>query len=141
MTASTVALAANAIHNVPKPYSAGLVGTPLTAAIATTSLDDVGDTVELGYLPGNCTVLGFLIQTASLAASALVYKIQVNGADVITGITTGGGGSSAGATSWIPGAPLAIPNGAPQKVQIVITTVATTPAAGTFYLTPIYVNQ
>ena len=140
MAASTVALPASAAHLVPTPYEAGLMGVTFTASIATTSLDDVGDIVELGYLPGNCAVLGFLIQTTSLAASALVYKIQVNGVDIITTLSTGGGGASAASVNWIAAAPLVIPGGAPQKVQIVITTVATTPAAGTFNLTPLFIN-
>lgn len=141
MAASTVALPANAAHQVPKPYNVGLVGITYTASLATTSLDDVGDTVELGYLPGNCTVLGFLIQTASLAVSGLIYKFQVNGVDVLTGIATGNAGASAASFSLIVAAPLVIPNGAAQKLQMVVTTVATTPAAGVFNVTPIYVNQ
>lgn len=141
MAASTVALPASAAHLVPKGYEMGIFGTPMTQPIATTSLDDVGDTVELGYVPGNCAILGFLIQSTSLAASALVYKIQVNAVDVVTGITTGGAGASAGALSMIVGAPLAIAGGVAQKVQMVITTVATTPAAGTINVTPLLVNQ
>ncbi len=139
MTASTVAVAASAAHLIPKGYEMGLAGTTFTASIATTSLDDVGDIVELGYLPANCAILGFIIQTQSLAASALVYKIQVAGSDVITGITTGGAGASAAAFSLIPAAPLVLT--AVSKVQINITTVATTPAAGVFNLTPIFINQ
>jgi hypothetical protein len=141
MAATTVVVDPRAFHNVPKPFSAGMVGSLMTAALATTSLDDVGDTVEMGYVPGNCILLGFVIQTASLAASGLIYKIQVNGVDVITAIATGNAGAAAAALALIVGAPLVIPNGPPQKVQIVITTVATTPAAGSFNLIPIYLNQ
>jgi hypothetical protein len=141
MAASTVSLPASAAHLVPKPYEASFMATTMTATLATTSLDDVGDTVEMGYLPGNCAVLGFLIQTASLAASALIYKIQVNGVDIVTTIGTGNGGAAASAIFWITTGPLVIPGGAPQKVQIVVTTVATTPAAGVFNLTPLYINS
>jgi hypothetical protein len=140
MTASTVAVAASAAHLVPKPYEASIYGTTLTASLATTSLDDVGDIVELGYIPANVTVLGFIINTASLAASALVYKIQfVAGGtttDIVTSITTGSG---AGSAFWgISPAPITTTQ--VTKVQINITTVATTPAAGVFNLTPLMAN-
>jgi hypothetical protein len=137
MTAATVALPASAAHLVPKSYETGLMGYTFTASIATTSLDDVGDIVELGYVPENCTVVGFIISTASLAASALVYKITVGSTDAITGITTGSG---AGSAFWgVSPAPLVIT--ARSKVQINITTVATTPAAGVFNLTVLCTNQ
>lgn len=140
MTASTVAVAASTAHLVPKPYEAGLQGYTFTASIATTSLDDVGDIVELGYIPENVTVLGIIISTASLAASALVYKMQfVSGGsttDIITSITTGSG---AGSAFWGV-SPAPIVTTARTKVQINITTVATTPAAGTFNLTVICSN-
>lgn len=140
MAASTVALAASAAHLVPKPYEASFMATTFSATLATTSLDDIGDIVELGYLPGNCQLLGFLVQTASLAASALIYKIQVNAVDIVTAIGTGNGGASASALFWITAAPLAIAGGASQKVQFVVTTAAVTPAAGLFNLTAIYIN-
>lgn len=138
MAASTVALPGSAAHLVPKGYEMGIFGNPFTQPIATTSLDDVGDTVEMGYIPGNCTVLGFLVQATAMAASGLVVKIQVNGNDVVTGITTlvAGGGAL-----FFPNAPLAIAGGVAQKVQSVVTTAATTPAAGTLNITPILVNQ
>lgn len=135
MAASTVALSASAAHLIPKPYEAGVVMTPMSATIATTSLDDVGDIVELGYLPGNCTVFGVLIQTASLAASALVYKIQIAGVDFVTSVTTGSG---AGAAWWFANAPLVLT--VASKVTFQVTTVATTPAAGLFNCTPMYSN-
>jgi hypothetical protein len=140
MTASTVAVAASAAHLCPKPYETGLQGTTFTASIATTSLDDVGDIVELGYIPANVTVLGFIVSTASLAASALVYKIQfVAGGtttDITTSVTTGSG---AGAAFWGV-SPAPVVTTAVTKVQINITTVATTPAAGVFNLTVLMAN-
>jgi hypothetical protein len=141
MAASTVALPASAAHLVPKGYEMGIFGTPMVQPIATTSLDDVGDTVELGFVPGNCTILGFVIQATALAASALVYKIQVNGNDVVTTLTVGGTNAAGGSLVIIPSAPLAIAGGVAQKVQMVVTTVATTPAAGSISVTPIMVNQ
>jgi hypothetical protein len=136
MTASTVTVAGALAHRIPKPYEAGLVSHTMTAAIATTSLDDVSDTVEMGYVPANCKLMGFFVQTGSLAASALVYKIQVAGVDFITGITTGSG---AGGALWLASAPLDI--AVVSKVTVVITTVATTPAAATLSITAIYANQ
>lgn len=139
MAASTVAVSAFAAHQCPKPYESGVQGTTFTASIATTSLDDVGDIVELGYIPENATVIGFIVSTASLAASALVYKIQLVGAstvDAITGVTTGSG---AGSGFWgVSPAPIVTTQRT--KVQINITTVATTPAAGVFNLTVIMAN-
>lgn len=138
MTASTIALPASAAHLVPKGYEMGIFGTPMTASIATTSIDEVNDSVELGYIPGNCIVLGVLVQATSMAASGLVIKIQINGSDFVTGITTlvAGGGAL-----FFPNAPLAIAGGAPQKLAYIVTTQATTPAAGTLSVTPILVNQ
>lgn len=140
MAASTVAVPASAAHQVPKSYEMGLMAYPFTASIATTSLDDVGDIVELGYIPENSTVVGFIISTASLAASALVYKIQlVAGGSTTDAITTVTTGSGAGSAFWGV-SPAPIVNTARTKVQINITTVATTPAAGVFNLTVLCVN-
>lgn len=139
MTASTVAVAASAAHLCPKPYETGMQGTTFTASIATTSLDDVGDIVELGYIPENVTVLGFIISTASLAASALVYKIQLVGASTVDAITTVTTGSGAGSAFWgVSPAPIVTTQRT--KVQINVTTVATTPAAGVFNLTVVMAN-
>jgi hypothetical protein len=138
MAASTVALPASAAHLIPKPYEASFMGTPLTAALATTSMDDVADTVELGYIPANTTLLGYFVQAGALAASALVYKIQVAGVDSVTGITTGGAGAAAGAL-FLLSAPLPITT--PSKVSYVVTTVATTPAAGNLSVTPLLANN
>lgn len=137
MTASTVAVAASAAHLIPKPYEVGLVAQPMTVSVATTSLDDVGDIIEMGFLPANCTLLGFLVHASSLAASALVYKIQVAAVDSVTGITTGGTGAAAGAL-FVLSAPLVLT--AVSKVTYQVTTVATTPAAGTLSITPLFSN-
>lgn len=140
MAASTVALPASAAHLVPKSFEVGLMGYTFTASIATTSLDDVGDIVELGYIPENTTVVGFIISTASLAASALVYKIQLVGGSTVDAITAVTTGSGAGSAFWgVSPAPLVVT--ARSKVQINITTVATTPAAGVFNLTVLCTNQ
>lgn len=137
MTASTVALPASAAHLIAKPYEASFMATPMTAAVATTSLDDIGDIIEMGYLPGNCTLLGYLVQAGALAASALAYKIQLAGADSVTGITTGGGGAAAAALFWLT-APLVLT--VVSKVTFQVTTAGVTPAAGNLSITPMIVN-
>jgi hypothetical protein len=138
MTASTVALPASAAHLVAKPYEASFMATPMTQPVATTSLDDIADTIEMGYIPGNSVLLGYYVMSSALAASALVYKIQVAGVDSVTGITTGGLNAAAGA-QFLLTAPLVI--AALSKVTVVVSTVATTPAAGTLTIVPLLVNQ
>jgi hypothetical protein len=84
-------------------------------------------------------VVGFIISTASLAASALVYKIQLVGASTVDAITTVTTGSGAGSAFWGV-SPAPITTTQVTKVQINITTVATTPAAGVFNLTVLMAN-
>src|SRR6185503_14132809 len=120
MTAATVAVAASAAHQIPKPFSAGLVAITFTAAMATTQLDDVGDITELGYLPANCTVIGFIVNATDM--------------DIGTGITTG---QSAG-TAFFGCTPTALT--AVTKLQVNITTVSATAAAGTLNVTALYIN-
>lgn len=139
MAASTVAVSPFTAHQVPKPYESGVQATTFTASIATTSLDDVGDIVELGYIPENATVIGFIVSTASLAASGLAYKIQLVGASTVDAITSVTTGSGAGSAFWGV-SPAPITTTQRTKVQINITTVATTPAAGVFNLTVIMAN-
>lgn len=137
MTAATVAVAASAAHQIPKPYSAGLVGVLFTASIATTSLDDVGDIVELGYLPANCTIVGAIVNATDMdtGSAALIYKITVGSTDIVAGITTG----QSAASAFFGCVPLALT--AVTKVQINVTTVAATAAAGTLNVTILYLNQ
>lgn len=137
MTAATVALSAAAIHQVPKPYSSGLVGVYMTQAIATTSLDDVGDIVELGYLPENCTVVGFMVSATDMdtGSAALVFKLTLGAVDVVTGLTNGQAGTST-VNACVPQVLTAR-----TKLQMNVTVVAATAAAGTVYVTALYVNQ
>jgi len=136
MTAATVAVAASAAHQVPKPYAAGLVALPFTAAMATTQLDDVGDITELGYLPANCTVIGFIVTATDMdtGTPALVYKLTAGSTDLVTGITTG---QSAG-TAFFGCTPTALT--AVTKLQVNITTVSATAAAGTLNVVALYIN-
>lgn len=137
MTAATVAVAASAAHLVPKPYSAGLVAIPFTATMATTQLDDVGDITELGYLPENCTVIGFIITATDMdtGTPALAYKLTAGSTDLVTGITTG----QSAASAFFGCTPTALT--ARTKLQVNITTVSATAAAGTLYVTALVINQ
>lgn len=138
MTAATVALAASAIHNVSKPYSAGLVGLLFTATMATTQIDDVGDITELGYVPENCTVVGFIVSATDMDTNGtplLVGKLTLGAVDVVTAIADGKTGTSA-FYACVPQV-LTVRT----KLQWNTTAVAATAAAGTLYVTALYVNQ
>lgn len=136
MTASTVAVAASAAHLVPKGYEIGLAGLLFTAAIATTSLDDIGDIVELGYLPANCTVVGFIVNATDMdsGSAALAYKLTLGATDVVTGITTGQSAASA-FFGCVPQVLTAV-----TKLQVNITTVSATAVAGTLNVVALYLN-
>lgn len=138
MTAATVAVAASAIHQVPKPYSTGLVGVPFTAAMATTQIDDVSDITELGYLPENCTVVGFIVSATDMDTNGtplLVGKLTLGSTDVVTGIADGKTGTS----TFYGCVPQILT--ARTKLQWNTTAVAATAAAGTLYVTALYINQ
>ncbi len=136
MTAATVAVAASAAHQVPKPYATGFVGLLFTAAMATTQLDDVGDITELGYLPANCTVVGFIVTATDMdtGTPALVYKLTAGSTDLVTGITTG----QSAASAFFGCTPTALT--AVTKLQVNITTVSATAAAGTLNVVALYIN-
>lgn len=137
MTASTVTVAASAAHQIPKNYSAGLIPIPFTAAIATTSLDDIGDIVELGYLPANVTVIGVIVNATDMdsGSAALAYKLTVASTDIVTGITTG----QSAASAFFGCVPLALT--VVSKLVVNITTVAATAVAGTLNVTVLCINN
>jgi hypothetical protein len=138
MTAATVAVAASAAHQVPKPYATGLVGLRFTVAIATTSIDDVGDIVELGYLPANCTVVGFIVSSTDMDTNVTplaVGKLTLGATDVVTAIAD----MKAGTSTFYACSPQALT--AVTKLQWNTTAVAATAAAGTLDVTALYINQ
>lgn len=138
MTAATVAVAASAIHQVPKNFSAGLMGLLFTATMATTQIDDVSDITELGYLPENCTVVGFLVSATDMDSNGtplLVGKLTLGSTDVVTAIGEGKTGTSA-LYACVPQILTAR-----TKLQWNTTAVAATAVAGTLYVTALYINQ
>lgn len=135
MTASTVSVAASARRFGRKSGGVGLVGNPFTTAIATTSIDEQDDIVELGYVPAGVTVVGFVVTATDLdtgGSPALVFKLLLGATDLVTLITVGQGGTG----SFFGCVPTTTT--APTKVSMKVTTAAATPAAGTLYTTPVY---
>ena len=135
MTASTVSVAASAKKVLRKLSGVGLTGHPLTAAVATTSIDEQDDIVELGYVPQGVTVVGFIVKTTDLdtaGSPALVFKLLLGSTDLVTGITAGqtGGTGVYGCTPTT--------TTAPTVVSMKVTTAAGTAASGTVYVTPMY---
>jgi hypothetical protein len=138
MTASTVAVAASAAHQIPKGYEMGFAGLRFTVSMATTSLDDVGDIVELGYLPANCTVVGFIVSSTDMdtnASPTATGKLTLGSTDVVTGIAD----QKAGTSTFYACSPQALT--AVTKLQWNQTAVSATAAAGTLDVTALYINQ
>jgi hypothetical protein len=137
MAVETVSVAASAAHRLPKPFSAGFVGHRMTTSLATTSLDDVGDIVEIGYLPANVTLWGYIVSSGALDTNGtplLTAKLTVGATDTVTGITS----LRAGTATFFPCAPLTTT--AVTKVQINVTAVAATGVAGTVEVLALYQN-
>jgi hypothetical protein len=135
MTASTVSVAASTRRFGRKASHVGLCGNPFTASVATTSIDEQDDIIELGYVPAGVTVVGFIVKATDLdtgGSPALVQKLTLGSTDLVTGITVGQSGIS-GFYGCVPTATTAA-----TKLQIHTTTAAATPASGTVYVTPIY---
>jgi len=90
--------------------------------------------VAVGVVPGNVTVIGFLVKSSDMdtGSAALVQSLYLGSTVVATGITTGQGGTSA----FVPCLPTALT--AETACYINTTTAAATPAAGTVYVTAIY---
>ena len=138
MTAATVAVSANAAHQIPKGYEMGLAGIRFTISMATTSLDDVGDIVELGYLPANCTVIGFIVSSTDMdtnVSPTATGKLTLGSTDLVTGIAD----QKAGTSSFYACTPTALT--AVTKLQWNQTAVSATAAAGTLDVTALYINQ
>ena len=122
---------------IDAPY-AGAEGTflvPFTTSYST-SQNELNDVMEIGYLPANVTVYGFIYAPTDMdtnVSPALVHKVTVNGVDVVTSLT----GGQTGTASWNVVTPTAVgttPGTSPQLVTITSTTAAATAAAGTVTL-------
>ena len=90
--------------------------------------------VAVGVVPGNVTVVGFLVKSSDMdtGTPALVQSLYLGDTEVATGLTTGQGGTS----GFIPCTPTALT--AETTCYIKTTTAAATPAAGTVYVTAVY---
>jgi hypothetical protein len=142
MTASTVSR--TGIATEPKPKLGGGI---LNAAVwshelATTSIDENNDAVQMGYLPAAVTLVGFFAYVDDVDSStALVWKITVGSTDVKTGITIGQATalSTHSLTQFLAIDPYTTT--AETLVTVTFTTAAGTPVAGTIVLTPVYVGN
>jgi len=138
MTAATSALAAGSWNKAR--YIGSYNGPALhmhafdAVTVPTTALDEQDDIFELGYLPPGVVVHGFVVTATDLdtGTPALVYKLRVNGVDLVTGITVG---QSAGSdVFWCTPTLTA----GYEVVDAKVTTAAATAAQGTVTLRVIY---
>lgn len=121
-------VATTALH-APYELPAGLFIVPLSAAFSTTN-NELNDVMEMGYVPANVTIHGFIYSPTDMDSNvspALVHKITV-GTDLATGLT----GAQTGAKSFVGCVPTTVT--AKTKVTVTSTTAAATGAAGTLYL-------
>jgi hypothetical protein len=119
--------------HAPVDLPAGLFLVPLSATYATGQLE-LNDVMELGYLPDNVTIYGFLVKATDMdtnVSPALVQKITVGSTDLVTGITAGQSGGNA----LYACTPTTITS--KTKLTVTNTTAAATAAAGTLYVTAI----
>lgn len=140
MTASTASLAATAWKdaNVVELFQAGgllHVHAFSAVSVATTSIDEVNDIFEIGYLPKGVTVHGFIVTATDMdtnVSPALAYKLRVNAVDLVTGVTSG---QAAGTTLYwcTPTATAGY-----EVVDAKVTVVSATPAAGTVTVRVLY---
>jgi hypothetical protein len=142
MTASIVNR--TGIATEPKPRFVGPVmnGVVWSVELATTSLDENNDGVNMGYLPEGVTLFGFSYYADDLDdGTALVAKITVGSTDVKTGITIGQADAKAthSLTQFLSIDP--ITTTAETLVKVTFTTAAGTPAAGTLVLVPFYLGN
>ena len=139
MTAATVAYPAAAGPQFGnKLPNVGLTAYTLSHAWLTAETNEVNDTVEFGYLPGNVTVVGFMNYCADLDSNVsptLTHTIKLGSTSLVTedDLCQTGGGEFHVIT------PQALT--APTKVSVVTTAGAATHANGTQYLTFLYYSS
>jgi hypothetical protein len=107
--------------------------------LATTSIDEAADAVNMGYLPAGVTLIGFFAYLDDVDSSTgLVWKITVGSTDARTGMTIGQADAKVThtLTQFLAIDPYVTTD--PTLVKFVVTTPATTPVAGTLVLTPVY---
>jgi len=122
---TTVAVSADPPFAAPT----GMFLVPFTVAYATGQLE-ANDVMELGYLPANCTVYGFLYSPTDMdtnVSPAMVQKVTLGSTDVATGLT----GGQSGAKTFVGITPVTIT--ANTLAKVTTTTAPGTAAAGTLY--------
>lgn len=137
MAGETTSLPASAAFQAPKAYEAGCVAYYYTQPFSTTQ-NELNDVMEMGWLPPNVTVVGYLASATDMdtnVSPAAVHKITIGSTDVATGLTVAQAGTSAS------GAITPQVLTAKTLVKVQTTTAAATAAAGTFYLTLLCVNN
>ena len=104
---------------------------------------EAADVLQMGYLPANVTLIGFIAYADDLdtGAAALVWKITVGSTDVKTGMTIGQADAKIThtLTQFLSVDPYTTT--APTLVSVTFTTAAATGAAGTFCLVPVYIGN
>jgi hypothetical protein len=96
----------------------------------------LNDVMEVGYIPAGVTVIGFFFASTDLdtGSPAVVQQILLGSTALVSGITCAQGGTA----DFFTCTPTATT--AATLLKIKTTTAAATGAAGTVYLTPLYVN-
>lgn len=129
MAGETTALAATEL-DPPFQAAEGLFVVPFTKAFATTQLE-LNDVMEVGYVPADCTVLGFFIKETDMDSNVsptLAQKLTLGSTDLVTSITYGQTGSD-GFRACVPTAITA-----KTKLTMTNTAAAATAVAGTAYI-------
>lgn len=142
MTASTVSRTGISTEAKPKVGGGILNAVNWTHELATTSIDENNDAVNMGYLPAGVTLIGFSYYCDDVdSATALVAKITVGSTDVKTGITIGQADAKVthSLTQFMSIDPYTTT--AETLVTVTFTTAAGTPVAGTLVLVPFYIGN
>lgn len=142
MTASTVNR--TGIDTEPRAKQGGpiLNGMVWSHELATTSIDENDDAVNMGYLPARVICIGFSAYLDDVDTStALVWKITIGSTDVKTGMTIGQADAKTThtLTQFLSIDPYTTT--AETLVKVTFTTAAGTPVAGTLVLVPIYLGN
>jgi hypothetical protein len=142
MTASTVSRTGISTEAKPRAIGPIMNGVIWSHELATTSIDENNDAVNMGYLPAGVTCFGFSYYCDDVdSATALVAKITIGSTDVKTGITIGQADAKAthSLTQFLSIDP--ITTTAETLVKVTFTTAAGTPVAGTLVLVPFYIGN
>jgi hypothetical protein len=143
MTATTVARTGITTEAQPKARGPILNGVVWTIEAATTSLDEANDAIQMGYIPAEVTLIGFVMYADDLDTGtvALVTKLTVGTTDVKTGITIGQADAKITHTLTQFLAIDPYTTTVETLVTLTVTTAAATAATGTIALTPVYIGN